>query len=101
MSITCPKCGIEVESNLNLKINVWKEKCLSFQVENNFKYLVIPSQKYEGLNYIDNLFKLKLNYVEPFFKYITKNNIQKPIYLSLIVSKDILLNSDRMYKMKY
>ena len=25
-----------------------------------------------------------------------KNNIQKPVYLSLIVSKDILLNSDKM-----
>lgn len=88
-------------SSINTKIindnsDIIAERCLKFQVENKFKYLVIPSQKYEGLNYVDNLFKLKLNYVEPFFKYIMKNNIQKPVYLSLIVSKDILLNSDKM-----
>ncbi len=88
-------------NSINTKIindnsDIIAEKCLNFQVENKFKYLVIPSQKYDGLNYIDNLFKLKLNYVEPFFKYIMKNNIEKPVYLSLIVPKDILLNSDKM-----
>jgi len=66
------------------------KSCVEYQVQNDFKYIIIPTVFFNELpnNYIEQLKEL---YILPFLNAITSLNVKKPILLSIIV-KDIQLN---------
>lgn len=66
--------------------------CVEYQIQNNFKYVIIPTVFYEELpnNYISQLREL---YILPFLNAISNLKAKKPVLLSIII-KDIQLNDN-------
>ncbi|MEG6570600.1 hypothetical protein [Thermoanaerobacterium thermosaccharolyticum] len=71
------------------------ELCVKYQVNQNYKYITIPTLYYEEIpnNYLKCLREL---YIIPFIEQIKKIGSRKPVLLSVIV-KDIQLN-DKEYR---
>jgi hypothetical protein len=69
------------------------QQCIDFQVENNFRYIVIPSRYYDTIP-TDYDKKIVRYFLEPFLKYYLSSNINKEILLTLIVSQSQIINDD-------
>lgn len=82
-------------SDLDSYSDILAEKCINYQLNNNFGYLVIPTRYYD-----DNpsgYFQESTNYfVRPFLKNLKERNINKKVLLSVIV-KNIMLTDLEKY----
>lgn len=68
------------------------QKCIDFQIKNNFQYLVIPSRYFKDLRQ-DHFQKIKSDFINPFMETILSKNIQRKKLLSVIV-KSIQLSDE-------
>lgn len=68
------------------------EKCVDFQIENNFKFVVIPSRYIDGIpdNFIEQQQSI---YVEPFLNAIGKYDNKPPVLLQVIINSDMIKNT--------
>lgn len=73
--------------------NVAAEKCISFQLEQKYKFLIIPTIVYDETpqTYLENLNQL---YLEPFIKAIKDKDISNKEVLVTVVIKDSQLLDD-------
>ena len=70
------------------------EKCVTFQVENEFESVVIPSRYREGTP-TDFIEAQSDMFVEPFLQVMSSKQYSKPILLQLIVN-DAIIKDERM-----
>lgn len=85
--------GFQTDDFENLKNDIAK-LCIDFQLDNWFKFLLIPTRYFEVIP-SDYLNQIKEYFIEPFLNYYLSNRIQKEIYLTVIVNQDQLLNDER------
>lgn len=86
--------GFKTPDFNSTKTEIAKE-CISFQTDNDFKYIVIPARYFEVIpsDYYDQFF----NYIiEPFLTIVSKKNIEKEILLTLIVKQSYLMNDNNL-----
>ncbi|GAB4036695.1 hypothetical protein [Spirosoma jeollabukense] len=69
-------------------------ECVSFQLKNNFEYIIIPARYYEEIpsSYFEQQFEYFIN---PFCEYIRLNNIDKKILLTVIVKSIMLTDKQK------
>ena len=69
------------------------QRCIDFQVENNFRFIVIPTRYYKTIpsDYNEQIIKY---FVKPFLKYHSSKNIDKKLLLTLIVNQSQIMNDD-------
>jgi hypothetical protein len=69
------------------------ELCVKFQVENQFRYCVIPTRCYEGIpdDFIDSQSTL---FIRPFLKACEQIYLRQPLILQLILNDHMLKNAD-------
>lgn len=71
------------------------DKCIDFQVKNNFKFLVIPSRYYDGLPPVSNFINFQTNqYIKPFLEAIKKQGLQKDVIVQLILNGNMIKNEE-------
>jgi len=69
--------------------------CIDYQIENNFKFVLIPTRYYEDNP--TNYFSQSSDYfVDPFCSYLNEKNNNKPVLLSIIV-KTIMLKDEQLF----
>ncbi|HEY9256682.1 hypothetical protein, partial [Chitinophaga sp.] len=74
--------------------NILAEKCINYQLKNNFQYLVIPTRYYDDNP--SSYFPQCTNYfVRPFLKNLADRNISKTTLLSVIVKKIMLTDIEK------
>jgi len=76
----------------NFKYHI-AQRCIDFQAENNFKFIVIPTRYFKTIpsNYTERIMK---DFVEPFLKYHSSKNIDKELLLTLIVNQSQIMNDE-------
>lgn len=69
------------------------EKCVSFQIQQNYKFLIIPTIVYENTprSYLE---RLKLLFIDPFIYEIKKQSVKQQILLSIVVKDTDLMEQD-------
>jgi len=69
------------------------QRCIDFQVENNFRFIVIPMRYLKPIpsNYFEQIMN---DIIEPFLKYYVSQNIDKEILLTLIVNQSQIMNDE-------
>lgn len=75
------------------------DKCIDFQVEHRFEFLLIPTIVYEETpsNYIDTIRQL---YIEPYISKINKlKDNNKKVLLSVVIKDTQLTDSDYIHKL--
>ena len=77
--------------------NISAEKCISFQLEQKYKHLIIPTVVYDETpqTYLESLNQL---YIEPFIKAIRGKDIEEREVLLTVVIKDSQLLDDNYTK---
>jgi hypothetical protein len=71
------------------------EACLSFQLENDFQRVVIPT-RYLDQMYTDFVERQNAYTVHPFLEVLQRENPRKPIYLTLVMTSHMI--KDRGYR---
>lgn len=74
--------------------NLSAEKCITFQIEQKYKHLIIPTVVYEETpqDYLESINKL---YIEPFVKIIRDKNINnKEVLLTVVIKDSQLLDTN-------
>ena len=69
------------------------EKCVNFQIKNNFRYLVIPTRFYEGAPDVEQFVQnQETNFVIPFLEARNNLNPSKDVILQLVLTAHMLKN---------
>ena len=68
------------------------EECINFQIRNNFKFVVIPTRRTDGMP-TDFIEKQNIQFVEAFAKALFDSKCYKPVLLQLILNNN-MINDD-------
>jgi hypothetical protein len=80
---------------LNEYSPIFMEKCIEFQVRNNFGFLVIPTRFYDNLTNVDELIEYhNKNFVDPSLTTINNTKTDKEILFQWVLTSNILTNKD-------
>ncbi|WP_421908258.1 hypothetical protein [Methanolacinia petrolearia] len=70
-------------------------KCLDFQIENDFRYLVIPTRYCKGFPQIEDVINYQTqNYINPFLKEIESKGYSKKVIVQLILNGEFIKNEE-------
>lgn len=86
--------GFDTEEYKESCAGICAEKCIAFQVENEFSRIVIPTRYFKGTkrDYIDQQHDL---FVAPFLYEIREKKVPTPIFLQLIIN-DLMLKDNEL-----
>jgi len=76
----------------NIKDELAK-KCIDFQIDNNFEYIIIPNRYFEDVSSI-SYEQIISQFIEPFLNYYKKLTIKPEILLTFIVKQAYLTNEE-------
>jgi len=69
------------------------KKCIDFQKDNNFEYIIIPTRYYEEVSSI-SYEQLMSYYIDPFLNYYINLTIETKILLTFIVKQAHIMNNE-------
>ncbi len=74
-------------------IDECSRKCVNFQLHNNFRYIVIPTQFEEGMQtgFIERQLE---RFINPFLNAIANIGTNKDVLLQLVVTREMLIDKD-------
>ncbi len=81
-------------SDLDNDNQILAQKCIDYQLENDFEYIVIPTKYYEE-NPTNYLAKCAEYFVNPFYEYSIRIKTRKKILLSVIVKNIMLIDPEQ------
>lgn len=69
------------------------QKCIDYQIKNDFLYLVVPTRYYDTLpkSYFSDTFE---HYIHPFIKYIKSIKSKKKVLINYVVKKSQILSEE-------
>lgn len=85
--------GYDTDSFGDDNAKLCAEKCLEFQNSNNFKYLVIPTRRVEGMpsNYIE---KQNIHFIKPFVDLLKDKKYDQQVLLQLILNNNMIKDDE-------
>lgn len=67
--------------------SVSAKKCVNYQINNNFRYIIIPARYFDGLPPVADFIKYQTDhYITPFIDEINKNEADKDVYIQLVLN---------------
>lgn len=69
------------------------DKCVEFQLQNNFRYIVIPSRYKTGMP-TDFIRSQESQFINPFLEAIHKQGVDKEIVLQLVLNDDMIKDEE-------
>ena len=69
------------------------ERCIDFQLKNNFRYIIIPTRYKTGMP-TDFIKSQENQFIKPFLKAIRKMEVVKDIFIQLILNDDMIKDEE-------
>jgi hypothetical protein len=69
------------------------EKCVDFQLQNDFRYIVIPTRYKTGMP-TDFIKSQEIQFIEPFLKAIRERRVVREIVLQLVLNDDMIKDEE-------
>lgn len=72
-------------------------RCIDFQLENDFKYIIVPTIYFDSI--VTGYFKKINKFIMPYIKHFKATNIHKKLFLNLLIKQEQLTDEVKMIKL--